>query len=298
VLNEARILVLGTQVLLGFQFQAVFHPLFAKLSSGCQWANVTSLVLDFVVLGLLLAPVPYHRICDDGDDSTDLKQLTAHMISLALPLLAGSLGLDVALVSTRTIGSTPAIIVGIVTTAAALTMWIVMGLMNRNRQNTEEAFTRESTSLSEKIETLLTEARVILPGVQALLGFQFAAMLTERFEALPHPLRLIHVASLFLLAAAIVLLIAPAAYHRLAADGEPRADVDKFGAKSVLSSLVPLALALAGDLYIVTSMQTSSTFWPYLAAALSLIGFGLLWGVFPVVSKYSRSGSKNLSSRT
>jgi hypothetical protein len=288
VLNEARILVLGTQVLLGFQFQAVFYPGYDRLSSTSQWANFSSLILDLVVLGLLLAPAPYHRIADDGDDSTNLKHFAAQMIVLALPLLAGSLGLDVALINARTIGDTAAAVGGAITLLAALTVWIVMGLINRNWRRAETNPKREPASLSEKIQTLLTEARVILPGVQALLGFQCAAMLTDKFDRLPRLLREVHVAALFMLAASIILLIAPAAYHRLAADGEPREDVDSFGAKAVLLSLVPLALALCGDFYIVTAMQTASPFWALVAATIAFAGFAFLWGAFPVIAKISR----------
>jgi hypothetical protein len=86
------------------------------------------------------------------------------MIGLALPLLAGSLGLDVALISVNTFGSGAAIAVGLLTILAALTMWIVVGLINRIRRNAEPPSECEATSLNEKIETLLTEARVILPG--------------------------------------------------------------------------------------------------------------------------------------
>jgi hypothetical protein len=41
---------------------------------------------------------------------------------------------------------------------------------------------KTATSLHTKIEQMLTEARVILPGVQALLGFQFVVMLTKAFD--------------------------------------------------------------------------------------------------------------------
>jgi Family of unknown function (DUF6328) len=288
VLNEDRILVLGTQVLLGFQFQAVFYPGYSRLSSASQWANFSSLILNLLVLGLLLAPAPYHRIADDGDDSIDLKHFTARMIALALPLLAGSLGLDVALISARTIGNAAAIAGGVFTVLAASTVWIVMGLINRSRRSAETHSKREPTSLNEKIQTLLTEARVILPGVQALLGFQCAAMLTDKFDTLPRLLREVHVAALFMIAASIILLIAPAAYHRLAADGEPREDVDSFGAKFVLLSLVPLALALCCDLYVVTAMQTGSTLWALVAAAITFAGFAFLWAAFPLIARHTR----------
>jgi hypothetical protein len=165
-----------------------------------------------------------------------------------------------------------------------------MGIANR-RGEASRMKKRERSSLEEKIQTLLTESRVILPGVQALLGFQLAAMLTDKFDTLPEHLRLIHLGSLFLIAIAIILLIAPAAYHRLAADGEPRADVDAFGAKAVLGALVPLALGLCADLYIVVAMQSGSALWALFPALGALAGFVLLWVVFPVASRRRRRWS-------
>ena len=285
VLNEARILVLGTQVLLGFQFQAFFHPGFVRLPALSQWANLAALVLDTLILALLLMPTPYHRITDEGDDTFDLKHLTARTIGLALPLLALSLGLDIALISVRVIGAGAAAAAGLITLVLGISMWIAMGLFNRRIDQPEPAQGQRDSPLKEKIQTLLTESRVILPGAQAMLGFQFAAMLTDKFETLPASLRLVHLGSLMMIAAAVILLVAPAAYHRLAADGEPREDVDVFGARSVLGALVPLAIGLSGDLYVVTALQAKSALWAALAAGAALIVFAGVWGAFPLLSR-------------
>jgi len=40
----------------------------------------------------------------------------------------------------------------------------------------------QQVPLAKKIDQMLTEARVILPGAQALLGFQLAVILTQAFE--------------------------------------------------------------------------------------------------------------------
>ena len=40
----------------------------------------------------------------------------------------------------------------------------------------------EKTPLKDRVEQVLTEARVVLPGVQALLGFQLATMLMDGFD--------------------------------------------------------------------------------------------------------------------
>jgi putative Mn2+ efflux pump MntP len=284
VLDEARILVLGTQVLLGFQFQARFRPGFVKLPAESQWASLVSLLLIYLALMLLIAPAAYHRIAEEGDDSSDLKHIAGRAIGVALPLLAGSLGLDIALISVRTIENAAAITLGALVVLLALGFWVGMGIAHR-REEGPSMNTREKSSLEEKIQTLLTESRVILPGVQALLGFQLAAMLTDKFETLPEHLRQLHLGGLLLIAIAIILLIAPAAYHRLAADGEPREDVDSFGAKVVLGALVPLALGLSADLYIVVAMQAGSGGWALSLALAALAGFLLLWGVFPVAAR-------------
>ena len=51
---------------------------------------------------------------------------------------------------------------------------------------------RPPTPLHVKIEQMLTEARVILPGAQALLGFQLAVVLTQAFDRLPPSSKTLH----------------------------------------------------------------------------------------------------------
>ncbi|HWT01839.1 MAG TPA: DUF6328 family protein [Pyrinomonadaceae bacterium] len=55
-LDEARMLVLGSQVLLGFQFRSAFEPGFPKLPPSSQYLKLAALGLMLVALGLLLAP--------------------------------------------------------------------------------------------------------------------------------------------------------------------------------------------------------------------------------------------------
>ena len=75
-------------------------------------------------------------------------------------------------------------------------------------------------SLEARIVQALTELRVILPGAQALFGFQVSAVLTDAFETLSATSKTVHLVSMGLVVVAIILLIAPASYHRIAAGGE------------------------------------------------------------------------------
>ena len=89
---------------------------------------------------------------------------------------------------------------------------------------------------------MLTEARVILPGAQALLGFQLAIVLTETFERLPSPSRLLHAAALVSVALSVVLLITPAALHRIVWAGEDTEAVFRIGGR-----ITVLGASTAGD---------------------------------------------------
>ena len=88
------------------------------------------------------------------------------------------------------------------------------------RKADAERDAREAAPLHARIEQMLTEARVILPGAQALLGFQLIIVLTGAFERLPEASRLLHGAALLCVASAVVLLITPAALHRIVWAGE------------------------------------------------------------------------------
>lgn len=69
----------------------------------------------------------------------------------------------------------------------------------------------EQKKLQDKLNFLLTEARLVIPGAQALLGFQLIAMLTDQSDKLPASMKYLHLASLAAIAISTVLLMAPAA---------------------------------------------------------------------------------------
>ena len=102
-------------------------------------------------------------------------------------------------------------------------------------------------NLHQKIDQMLTEARVILPGVQAMLGFQLIVIMTQAFERLPPSYQELHFVGLALAALSVVLLIALAAVHRLAFSGDDDARFHELGTTLMSAALIPLAFAIAAD---------------------------------------------------
>ncbi|HVJ55922.1 MAG TPA: DUF6328 family protein [Aliidongia sp.] len=284
-LNESRMLVLGAQVLLGFQYQALFRSGFDHLPAWGRGLNGVALGLMLVAIACLLAPASFHRIAEGGRDTARMLRLASRTSECALAAFALAIGLDCALVTETVMGVTASALFGVAVLATAFLLWFGYELAIKRRgvrRRFEPAIVE--IPLKDKIDQLLTEARVVLPGCQALLGFQFIAMLSDEFERLPPASRMLHVACLGLIALAMILLMAPAAYHRLVADGDATEDMDHFSGTMLLGALPPLGLALSGDFYIVIE-RISSPVVAMLAALGAILLIGALWLVLPLARR-------------
>src|SRR5205809_3141382 len=91
-LDEARMLVLGAQVLVGASFQAVFQTQYEELTPLLKAVHTSGLCLLLVVLGLLLLTGPYHQIAQRGQDSESLRDAASRIMELALLPFALALG--------------------------------------------------------------------------------------------------------------------------------------------------------------------------------------------------------------
>jgi len=175
--------------------------------------------------------------------------------------------------------------------------WLVGSLMKQHQGAAERAKAdserdaRGTAPLHARIEQMLTEARVILPGAQALLGFQLVIVLTSAFEKLPETSRLVHGVALLFVALTVILLITPAALHRIVWAGEDSEAFLRTGGRLTTAALAPLALGMTGDAYVVfTRLADSSSLG--MAAALAVVGVLLgLWFVWPVALRQRQSGS-------
>jgi hypothetical protein len=131
--------------------------------------------------------------------------------------------------------------------------------------------------LEDKIVQVLTEARVVLPGAQALLGFQLAMTLMEGYEKLPVSSKDVHLGATCAIALTVVFLMAPPAFHRIVEGGEDTERFHRFASGMVLSAMVTLPLGFAGELWIVVRKQTGSLGAAHASAALALFFFYGLW---------------------
>jgi hypothetical protein len=173
-LDETRLLFLGGQVLLGFQFQAFFQDGFSTLSASAKYLSLGGLVLMVVSMALLVAPVMQHRLVEGGHASQRLLRITTRFAAASLAPLAMSLALAAFVVIGRRYGMTAGAMSGFVMGGACALFWFgIEAFVGSSEGEVQMKVT--PTPLATKVEQLLTEARVIIPGGQALFGFQFIA---------------------------------------------------------------------------------------------------------------------------
>jgi hypothetical protein len=91
-------------------------------------------------------------------------------------------------------------------------------------------------TLKDQMGHILEEARMVLPGIQALFGFQTVAVFNDRFEELPRYAQACHVTALALVVCAIALVMLPAAYHRLAQPDRVTLHTIKLGSRAICTA--------------------------------------------------------------
>jgi hypothetical protein len=140
----------------------------------------------------------------------------------------------------------------------------------------------EHEPLGKSIDHLLEECRMVLPGVQALFGFQLVAVFSNPFhERLAMREQLLHLAALVLTAVAAAMLMAPAAYHRQAEPDTVSRHFLSYAGLLLTGAMVPLMLGLTIDLFVIAMAILGSAAVSALVAALLLVVCTVLWFVIP-----------------
>jgi hypothetical protein len=125
------------------------------------------------------------------------------------------------------------------------------------------------------------ESRMVLPGIQALFGFQLIGVFSTTFgERLSEGEQQLHLAATFLIAVAVATIMAPAAYHRQTGPREVTETFVWLASRLLLWSMWPLAVGVCLDFYLVSRVILHSAVALTLAGALFAIFLGL-WFLLP-----------------
>jgi Family of unknown function (DUF6328) len=147
-----------------------------------------------------------------------------------------------------------------------------------------------SETLEEQADHVIAEARMVLPGVQTLLGFQLVAVFNQRFTIFTQHEQALHFAAFLLIAGAMGFLMTPAAYHRQSGAARISSHFVTLATRLIMMAMWPLSIGVALDTYLIGRLIFPAREMAILggtAVFLLLVG---LWFVFPLLG-HSRRGS-------
>jgi hypothetical protein len=136
--------------------------------------------------------------------------------------------------------------------------------------------------LDEAVTHLLEECRMVLPGIQALFGFQLIAVFNQRFaEQLTKGEQIAHYIAIAFVATAVGLVMAPAALHRQNGGREVSDDFLNIASRLLLLSMFPLMFGICLDFYLIGCLILHDSTLSAVFAVVLLGVFSFLWFVLP-----------------
>ena len=135
-------------------------------------------------------------------------------------------------------------------------------------------------------DQLLEECRMVLPGVQALFGFQLIVVFNAAFKELLTPREQgLHLAAMLLIVCAIALVMAPAAIHRVREPESVSRAFVRLSSRLLTWGMVPLALGTTLDVYLVAHALVRDHAIALFAASFSAAVFVGLWWTLPRLAR-------------
>ena len=148
---------------------------------------------------------------------------------------------------------------------------------------TDPSIHRET--LEEEATHATDEARMVLPGVQAVLGFQLVAVFNQRFELFSPAEQVVHLAAFLLVALAMGLMMTPAAYHRQVERGSVSRRFVDLSSTLLTVAMVPLIAGICLDTYLIARLILAERLAAATVAAIVALVLAGLWFVLPAVCR-------------
>jgi Family of unknown function (DUF6328) len=142
----------------------------------------------------------------------------------------------------------------------------------------------ERQRLARNMNELLQELRVVQTGVQILFAFLLSVAFAARFGFASTFERVTMVVTVALTTVSAVLLMAPAAWHRVYFREGRREDIIRWGNRFALVGMGFLAAAMTGAVLLVVDAVFGSLTAIIMAACSALL-FGTIWFALPVARR-------------
>src|SRR5204863_3629915 len=137
---------------------------------------------------------------------------------------------------------------------------------------------KEREPLTESVTHTVEEARMLIPGVTAFLGFQLVAVFNTAFaQKLTRDEQMVHVGAMFLTLVALLLLLTPAAYHRQAESGWVSQGFVNLSSRLITGATPLFALGMTLDFYLLVRAVSENAALALVTALVILALTVVLW---------------------
>jgi hypothetical protein len=144
---------------------------------------------------------------------------------------------------------------------------------------------RKKFPAPENIRVLLEEARVVLPGIQVLFGFQLISVFSDRFQRLSSLQRSLHFLALIASVISAILVMTPAAHQRIAEKWQASSSFLRGSSYLLAAAMAFLLISLMVEIWVVATIvfDTRAIAW---IAAIGIACLGTsLWFAWPLSMK-------------
>lgn len=136
ILQGIRIVLPGTQAVMGFQFIAFFNTVFLGLSTTLKTLHFVALALSIVCSIFLIAPVAFQQIGEEGEATRRFLKFTRKMLSAAMFFLLSSVAIDVYIAAqVMRINSKVALVISVLLFMLGLFLWYGYAVIKREQSS-------------------------------------------------------------------------------------------------------------------------------------------------------------------
>lgn len=143
---------------------------------------------------------------------------------------------------------------------------------------------KDSEDFDRELDELVSELRVLLPGVAVLFGFLLAVPFSSRFPDLPDLDRGAYFLAFVASAVALVCLAGETAYHRLRGKPYDKRRLIRTASHEAVAATVFLGVALVAVVFLVTDLIFPGTVTALVSAAVFVLVV-TLWFVVPLTRR-------------
>jgi hypothetical protein len=143
--------------------------------------------------------------------------------------------------------------------------------------------------LDKAASLVLDESRMILPGIQALFGFQLIVVFSTTFtEKLNVSEQRLHLIAILLVVLATMIILTQAMYHRQTSEKEVAEEFIRIASRLLLLSMFPIVTSISIEFYLISRVILNNTFWALVFTLVVFSLFLVLWLGLPRIEPLRR----------